>query len=841
MQLSLRVIFLLTMVRSMHGSALKAKDVNQDVMVDVKNFLKRYIHENELEAPSAALSDEQLEIDKKELQKWGLPLCKSCNNATLRDCTGRNMVPTFVDQENCTCITEYTCCPKECAKLTVEQEALTCVEGKRFKQKIRDCCTCDQYVCEDCTKRWNANFTCDNVCDRIKNVEDQYKCPAQECERIPDPNHAIPNCNLDCQDLINGTDNCGFMKKDCMCLKPPSCQPDAPPTGECQTEKKIESDIFQCKGQKTNENQVCEKCWTWTIEITEATFHTVTCDDRCQNKKITPLECGSFNESCVCIEPANCKQDKPVDIACHTLEKVFSTKAFQCGGNDTCTPCYSWKYVAVAQKPVTEQNCDKRCHVVVPLAQECGQHENKCTCTGKAKDFCQPEEPEHINQCYTPDKQLLESYMCGEAGAEGECRQCWQWNWKAPNCTGKYDKLDCNLNCQSKIQEHDACGCLREVCRPHSMIPNCEPAEPLPTPKICYEKPEMNYIDPPVYTAVRENCERCFNWTATRKPIVDTFCQDPDRLPELCWAKWSVKGICKETVETCARKNEECVNTFSDETCPGGLKRVVGWSRCKHERDTCVDCSTLPNEPPPEFPQCYKKETTTILNACPLTTYRKKECQYDTIDMNECPKIGQKRRLFSDVCNCPQVLCTGCTAVTLDIQLIVDSSASVGSVNWNKLMETMANDFLPNMVTSRVAFTRFGMTVDNYRTLDDNTKKADLLQLDYENMMTTHTAAALVSAFEFYNKSARWDDPDVKKVMIVLTDGNHNGDENLKDAAKLWSDKGVHVFAIGIGNVDLSGLKEISQTFVKRLTTFDDLAPEILNELLPEICKDELS
>jgi hypothetical protein len=87
------------------------------------------------------------------------------------------------------------------------------------------------------------------------------------------------------------------------------------------------------------------------------------------------------------------------------------------------------------------QNCDKRCHVVVPLAQECGQHENKCTCTGKAKDFCQPEEPEHINQCYTPDKQLLESYMCGEAGAEGECRQCWQWNWKAPNCTGKYDKL----------------------------------------------------------------------------------------------------------------------------------------------------------------------------------------------------------------------------------------------------------------------------------------------------------------------------------------------------------------------------------------------------------------
>lgn len=209
------VIFLLMMVRSLCGGSLRETELE-----NIKELLTRSLDFWDVE-PKAALSDAQLQIDQKELEKRGLPLCEGCIQTDVPSCD-RNMRPRFKDRGgNCTCIKDYECCLPDCPILD-EEDAKKCVEGKSFRKKIRDCCYCEEYVCEDCATRWDESLICMNPCDVKKTVEDRDRCPTQECKRKPDPGYDTPLCNYECQRPVNGTDDCGFLKKECLCLQPPS-------------------------------------------------------------------------------------------------------------------------------------------------------------------------------------------------------------------------------------------------------------------------------------------------------------------------------------------------------------------------------------------------------------------------------------------------------------------------------------------------------------------------------------------------------------------------------------------------------------------------------------------
>jgi hypothetical protein len=83
--------------------------------------------------------------------------------------------------------------------------------------------------------------------------------------------------------------------------------------------------------------------------------------------------------------------------------------------------------------------CDRRCQFPVMNNTGCGVHEVKCICNGKERALCQPPKPSNGNSCYKAQKELIQdSYMCGTD--ENTCEMCWQWTWKAPNCSERQKK-----------------------------------------------------------------------------------------------------------------------------------------------------------------------------------------------------------------------------------------------------------------------------------------------------------------------------------------------------------------------------------------------------------------
>jgi len=161
-----------------------------------------------------------------------------------------------------------------------------------------------------------------------------------------------------------------------------------------------------------------------------------------------------------------------------------------------------------------------------------------------------------------------------------------------------------------------------------------------------------------------------------------------------------------------------------------------------------------------------------------------------------------------------------CThSARLDLQLIIDSSHSIGSSNFESMMTGIADGLISQFEIgedkTRVALSIFNENTYNIFGLDKYTDASSLKEaiktLKY-NAGGTWTAKAMKEALISYKEKMR-DDHKIARACVVFTDGNANDDKFLQEASKAWADQDVVVFAVGIGNmVSEFGLEKITSS-----------------------------
>merc|ERR1711931_571533 len=215
-----------------------------------------------------------------------------------------------------------------------------------------------------------------------------------------------------------------------------------------------------------------------------------------------------------------------------------------------------------------------------------------------------------------------------------------------------------------------------------------------------------------------------------------------------------------------------------------------------------------------------------------------------------CRKIGKKAQcrcksgfiLGKDKKTCTQRSCT--SSVKLDLQLIVDTSGSVGAKNFNLMMKNIADKVLPQFNVGRgkthVAlhkystrqWTEFGL--DRYFNLAAMQRRVKQTR---HRGGWTYTAAAMTAALRTFKRKARRN-RKVAKVCIVFTDGKATDARKLPAAQRAWRSYGASVFAVGIGNgINKKSLAVIAGSSARVLqTTFRTLG-NIVKPLLNQVCK----
>merc|ERR1712212_1009534 len=215
-----------------------------------------------------------------------------------------------------------------------------------------------------------------------------------------------------------------------------------------------------------------------------------------------------------------------------------------------------------------------------------------------------------------------------------------------------------------------------------------------------------------------------------------------------------------------------------------------------------------------------------------------------------CRKIGKKAQcrcksgfiLGKDRKTCTQRSCA--SSVKLDLQLIVDTSGSVGLKNFNLMMKNIADKVLPQFNVGRgkthVAlhkystrqWTEFGL--DRYFNLAAMQRRVKQTR---HRGGWTYTAAAMTAALRTFKRKARRN-RKVAKVCIVFTDGKATDARNLPAAQRAWRSYGASVFAVGIGNgINKKSLAVIAGSSARVLkTTFRTLG-NIVKPLLNQVCK----
>ncbi|KAK3587077.1 hypothetical protein CHS0354_014950 [Potamilus streckersoni] len=222
---------------------------------------------------------------------------------------------------------------------------------------------------------------------------------------------------------------------------------------------------------------------------------------------------------------------------------------------------------------------------------------------------------------------------------------------------------------------------------------------------------------------------------------------------------------------------------------------------------------------------------------CPLG-FTGKDCQ-DDIDeclANPCQQSASCNNSFGNYsCNCPsRFIGQNCELDTCkigpaDIVFLVDSSVSQGRDNFNKQLDFI-KEFVksvyigPTFVQVSVITFSFHARVEFNLTkyLENQTLLDAIDQIQY-NPGSTNTGSALRAAREEVLPDNR---TNVKKRIIILTDGMSSDKREMKIQAQLLKDAGVHIVAIGIGSEVLhEELLEMASDYrdVFTVSTFDGL------------------
>merc|ERR1711970_1049148 len=327
--------------------------------------------------------------------------------------------------------------------------------------------------------------------------------------------------------------------------------------------------------------------------------------------------------------------------------------------------------------------------------------------------------------------------------------------------------------------------------------------------------------------------------------------------------------VCKAIIHPCDKKNggcqQLCIRRGSRAQCGcrNGFKLLANKKTCgktcqkactKEYKPVCASNGrTYSNQCVFEIAQCQAKKKGIKLTKISQGKCKapKHPCNINNGGCNQiCRKIGKKAQcrcksgfiLGKDKKTCTQRSCA--SSVKLDLQLIVDTSGSVGLKNFNLMMKNIADKVLPQFNVGRgkthVAlhkystrqWTEFGL--DRYFNLAAMQRRVKQTR---HRGGWTYTAAAMTAALRTFKRKARRN-RKVAKVCIVFTDGKATDARKLPAAKRAWRSYGASVFAVGIGNgINKNSLAVIAGSSARVLqTTFRTLG-NIVKPLLNQVCK----
>jgi len=187
-----------------------------------------------------------------------------------------------------------------------------------------------------------------------------------------------------------------------------------------------------------------------------------------------------------------------------------------------------------------------------------------------------------------------------------------------------------------------------------------------------------------------------------------------------------------------------------------------------------------------------------------------------------------------------------CTrSAKLDLQLIVDSSGSVGNSNFKLMMQEIADDLIGQFDIgkdkTRVSLFKYsGVMVEEF-DLDTYADAASLKKAIKEVKYIagpTFTGKAMGKALAHYSAKMR-KEKETAKACIVFTDGAAADAAQVPAALKAWEKNGVTVFALGIGKtIKAAGLEDIAGSKDRIITVPDFKAiGKATNSLLGKVCE----
>ncbi|XP_076615332.1 integrin alpha-M-like isoform X2 [Chaetodon auriga] len=180
-----------------------------------------------------------------------------------------------------------------------------------------------------------------------------------------------------------------------------------------------------------------------------------------------------------------------------------------------------------------------------------------------------------------------------------------------------------------------------------------------------------------------------------------------------------------------------------------------------------------------------------------------KDCQSITLYNGVCVEIDSSNRFGSSV---PSSL-EGCR-IQADIAFVLDGSGSVSAEDFRTMKNFVKNligSFLETDTKFSVAqFSQSSIIHYYFDTFDVNNWRN---QIDGIRQLSqsTYTAAAIIHVVNDVFSVYRGSRPNVKKVLIVITDGQSHDRDRLPVAAALAESKNIVRFAIGVGDAFTKG------------------------------------
>jgi len=222
-----------------------------------------------------------------------------------------------------------------------------------------------------------------------------------------------------------------------------------------------------------------------------------------------------------------------------------------------------------------------------------------------------------------------------------------------------------------------------------------------------------------------------------------------------------------------------------------------------------------------------------------------------TIEQNQCLIQADGTAKWFPPTPCCSLPCP--PFIMMDFVVVMDSSSSVQLPNWEiqvKFTRILIERFNLGPNSARMSIFRYNSHVDEDSEIRLNTvldgdmdRFVSLFEKIPYNGRGTKTGEALVHA-QTKSLSAEYGNrPDVKDVVLVITDGKAEDPKLVKDVSKQMRDSGIMIFAVGIGVNDFTFQRLTKMTgSIERTVRADDFE-QLISGGLPEklgatLCRD---